>query len=484
MPVDTSIYSQLGAGVSNPLAVAMQLGQVRAQRENRAALNEQRAALAEERRQRAAIAAQQEADRQGSGAAIQAGEGVRGATLAWATQHAPHSVPSLTEYFDKADKSKAEIDKLENDLNNARLDHLGHLADGVLSHGGTPEALQAALALYAEQFPKEADQAKALGAQLGQLPPDQLTAHLEAQRNAAPYYQAQQQKAAERGPLKVAPGETVLGPDGKPTYTAPAKEEHSPIYKEFQDAQSQGFKGTFEQYQNADANRKRPAVDDTVPMLSPAGRDLAAKQFAMTGQLIPMGMGKQAATARAGIINRAAEMYQGLDLASQQAAYAANKDALKKLTVQRETIGAFEKTALKNIDLFLDQAGKVVDTGSPIANTVARMVSGKMLGSSDQAAYDAARQVAINEIAKITNGGGLSGVLSDSARQEIAAFNPKDATLKQTVSVLRTLKKDMENRASGLDEQIGGIRKIIATPPGQSAQTGTTIGRFSVEVKK
>lgn len=37
--------------------------------------------------------------------------------------------------------------------------------------------------------------------------------------------------------------------------------ERSPALREYQDAVSQGYKGTFEQYQTADANRKRPVVN-------------------------------------------------------------------------------------------------------------------------------------------------------------------------------------------------------------------------------
>ena len=50
--------------------------------------------------------------------------------------------------------------------------------------------------------------------------PDQVKAFLEQTRAMAPYYQAIQQKTAERGPVNVAPGNTVLGPDNKPVFTA------------------------------------------------------------------------------------------------------------------------------------------------------------------------------------------------------------------------------------------------------------------------
>lgn len=218
-------------------------------------------------------------------------------------------------------------------------------------------------------------------------------------------------------------------------------------------------------------NQATENQNEAAPDLTPEARDMAANQFAMSGQLPPMGMGKAGAKVRTDIMNRAAELYKGLDIASQKAAYEANKSSLVQLQKQRENIGAFENTAKKNIDLFLDTAGKVVDTGSPLANSLARNISGKMLGSPDQAAFDAARQVAVNEIAKVTSGGGLSSVLSDSARHEIAAFNPANATLAQTVAVMRLLKKDMENRTGSIDDQIKSIRERIATKPGETKNT-------------
>lgn len=237
--------------------------------------------------------------------------------------------------------------------------------------------------------------------------------------------------------------------------------------------------GLEQQRINAEKQRVNDAKGDKTE-LSPEGLDAAAMMFARTGQLPALGNGDK--DTRKKIINRAAVLMPGLDVASAKADYGANTDSLKTLQKQRDTIGAFETTAKSNIQLFLDQAGKVVDTGSPMANTAARLVSGKMLGSPDQAAYDAARQVAVNEIAKIVAGGGLNAVLSDSARQEISHFNPKDATLKQTVAVMRLLTSDMENRQHGLDDQIAAIQGRIkkSGTPDAPKSSGFTV----TEIKK
>lgn len=214
-----------------------------------------------------------------------------------------------------------------------------------------------------------------------------------------------------------------------------------------------------------------PPKDDAAPMLTPQGLDIAAHQFATNGQLPPMGMGAKAAQTRAAIINRAAELFPNLNIAGNRAGYEANRGSLVKLQAQRDAVGAFEQTALKNMDVFLEAAGKVVDTGSPMANRVARAVSGQMVGSENQAAYDAARAVLIPEIARIVTNPNLTSVLSDSAREEVAKFNPENATLAQTVRVMRLLKRDMQNRTESLDEQIATTQGRLGQTPGAGTAT-------------
>lgn len=208
-----------------------------------------------------------------------------------------------------------------------------------------------------------------------------------------------------------------------------------------------------------------------VTNLTPEGLDAAALNYAKTGVMPALGMGDK--NTRKEIINRAAAMMPGLDIASAKADFTANQESLKTMQKQRDAITSFEQTASKNIDLFLSVAGKVVDAGSPLANRPLRAITGALFGSEDQATYDAARQVAINEIAKITSNPTLAGQLSDSARHEVEAFNPQGSTLKQTVAVMRLLKTDMANRTAALDDTLGGIKARIKKGSGQP-DTGRT----------
>lgn len=220
---------------------------------------------------------------------------------------------------------------------------------------------------------------------------------------------------------------------------------------------------------NARTSASRLGQEDAVVNLTPEALRMTAHQFAMTGQLPPMGMGKAGAATRTKIINEAAGIYKDLDLPTQVAAFGANKESLKKLQGQRDAVGAFEDTALKNLDQFLATAKRVVDTGSPLINRPLRTLSGQLMGSPEMAAYNTARQTVVPEFAKLLSNPGLSGQLTDSARKEVEGVISGDATLKQVFATANILKNDAANRRSSLDEAISAIQKRIATTPGQTA---------------
>jgi hypothetical protein len=163
------------------------------------------------------------------------------------------------------------------------------------------------------------------------------------------------------------------------------------------------------------------------------------------------------------------------DLAVMGLAYKGDAASLKALQTQRDQIVTFEDTARKNLDLFLDAASKIPDTGVPWINSPLRTLDEKAVGSANMAAVNAARQVANNEIAKVTSGGGLSGVLSDAARKEVANYNPADATFKQTKAVADILRKDMANRHASLDAGLSAIKDRIGTTGAATTAPATTV---------
>src|SRR5262249_10405083 len=118
--------------------------------------------------------------------------------------------------------------------------------------------------------------------------------------------------------------------------------------------------------------------------------------------------------------------FSAQDLVMLQAAYKGDVESLKKFQAQRDQIVSFEQTAQKNLDLFITQAQKIVDSGVPWINKKLRDLGNNFGGSEAIAAANTARQIANNEIAKVTSGGGLGGVLSDSARNEVKEYNPAE----------------------------------------------------------
>lgn len=210
--------------------------------------------------------------------------------------------------------------------------------------------------------------------------------------------------------------------------------------------------------------------------ITPDSLDMIATQFAKTGALPALGMGKSSAGDRRKIFNRASELYPKVDIASNKADYDANKQSERTLTTNRDQIVSFENTAGKNLDNFLSTAKNIYDSDSPWINAPIRTINERGLGSADLAAFNAARQVAINEIAKVTSNPGLTGQLSDAARKEVESFIPSDATLKQIYSVAAILKSDMKNRHDSLDEQLKEIQKRIAAPPKSQAKSGPQKG--------
>lgn len=206
--------------------------------------------------------------------------------------------------------------------------------------------------------------------------------------------------------------------------------------------------------------------------MTPEAFDQAAEKYYQTGTMPQMGRNAQGMALQRAVMNRTAELHPGASLAEGSAEYAANKDSLKKLQTNLDSVSAFENTALKNIQLFRDQAKKVIDTGIPLLNAPLRGAA-KLLGSQDQAGFETALQVANNEIAKVTSSPGLSGVLSDAARKEVEAYNPKNATVGQAMHVADILTQDMANRHQSYQQQINDIQSRMKGGGGGGANTKT-----------
>lgn len=222
------------------------------------------------------------------------------------------------------------------------------------------------------------------------------------------------------------------------------------------------------------------AGKDQPVQLSGDALEAVTDVFLRTGQLPSLGLG--GVGVREKVFNRAGEILAGKGkpssnigdpIVTAKAAFSALQSSLTQLERQRAAVGAFEATALKNLDMFERTAEPIVDKGSPWINRPLRAVETKGLGSADLAAFNAARQVAMTEISRVISNPNLTGVLSDDARGEAGALIGPDATLKQIYSAADILKQDMANRRQSLDDEITNVRGQL-TPKTAPPTPGAT----------
>lgn len=226
----------------------------------------------------------------------------------------------------------------------------------------------------------------------------------------------------------------------------------------------------------ANTGAGKPAADVAKQFgMTPEAFDQAAEKYYQTGNMPQMGRNAQGMALQRAVMNRTAELHPGTSLAEGSAEYKANAESLKKLQGNLDSVSAFENTALKNLKLFRDQAQKVIDTGIPLINAPVRDAAKVLFGSESQAGMETALQVANNEIAKVTSSPGLSGVLSDSARKEVEAYNPKSATFGQAMHVADILEQDMKNRHESYQQQINDIKGRMSTTPASTSTTNKVL---------
>jgi hypothetical protein len=202
--------------------------------------------------------------------------------------------------------------------------------------------------------------------------------------------------------------------------------------------------------------------------------DQAAERYSQTGEL-PAGFARSPGTTAA-IIKRSAELHPDQNLAGNKATFAADTAALKKVQTQFDSMNAFEGTALKNLDLYIEKAKAIPDLGAKFANVPLRAITGNMIGTKAMAELEAARQTASTEVAKVLGSATGSGVLSDSQKQEALDVLNGNLPLSASVGVVETLKRDMGNRHQSYLDDINAIKGRMGSKtseqPASTAQPG------------
>ncbi len=195
--------------------------------------------------------------------------------------------------------------------------------------------------------------------------------------------------------------------------------------------------------------------------LSQDAVDMNAMRYAMTGQLPPTGMGKQAAADKRAIISRAAEITKQYNIKPEDwvtgmAQFKVTQGSLAQISKTQAMVTAAENTVVANADLALSLAPKGGGpTGSPVFNRWIQAGRKSVAGDPDVAKFDAALGTVADEYAKVmTSNTGTGGqATTDSARNEAYHRLNSAMNLQQLQGVIGIMKQEMSNRTASLQAQ-------------------------------
>lgn len=245
------------------------------------------------------------------------------------------------------------------------------------------------------------------------------------------------------------------------------RDEANMIYSRLRDQQDDAWKLRESERSQRNADRAYEldvqqfnATKGQIEPLTEGGLDLAATTLRVTGKMPALGMGKDPDRKR--IMNRAAEQAASLEqtpamVMQAQAAYRADGDALKRMTVARAAAHAFESKALEQSKLVASLSDKVSRTDYPIINGA--LVAGKVLtGNTNAHLLNNALLTFTTEYAKIMSGStGSSQGSTDSARREAAELISSalaKGTLRETITQMQ---REMKWTMDGYNATIANI---------------------------
>lgn len=163
------------------------------------------------------------------------------------------------------------------------------------------------------------------------------------------------------------------------------------------------------------------------------------------------------------------------DLALNKSDLHANATALTKLQSQHSAVNAFSSAATHNADLLEQTLRSLPDSGNTWLNRPIRDAAAAF-GSENMAAFNVFRKSLQDEYARIISNPNLTGVLSDTAREEMATILSPTATVGQIRASLKALKAESKNREQGLQGEIDVIRGRIKGGPQNAPPADTDAG--------
>lgn len=231
--------------------------------------------------------------------------------------------------------------------------------------------------------------------------------------------------------------------------------------------------------QNMTDARSKADATGTPEQFTPDAIANAASRYNIDGTLPPMGMGKSGVNARAAILNKAAELNQGVSGDDQRIAQIGNKAnsaALTKLQSSQSMIGAFEKNFNKNADMTLDLSKQVDNTGIPLANKWINAGKRAVTGDPQLSAYDLSIKATVNEYAKIISGSMGNTPAAEGEMKKVGDLLNAAQNDQQVAAVVQYMKKETANRMAGFDEEKASLRSSMKGGSATTSPTTPTVG--------
>jgi hypothetical protein len=397
-------------------------------------------------------------------------------------------VPQLTETFNKIDQEKATLVKTKQDTASAMQDYMGSLGAELKGAGYSPAAAGVVLAHLSEVDPNTAAQLRQQFTQ----DPSSIQRVADAAIAASPKQQeaiknaAQGAQADTENQIKQLQLKGMQGGAGGVVPGVPLENQEASAYMATHPGKN------LMDFAKAKASLSPMAVV-MGNQLGQGGQgsalDQAAERYSTDGSL-PAGFSRSPGTTAA-IIQRSAQLHPEQNIAANKATFSADSAALKKVQGTFDQVSAFENTAVRNLDLYVQKAEAIPDIGVKFANVPLRMITGGMIGEKNYAAMQAARQTAATEAAKVLSSATGSGVLSDSQKKDAMDVLNGNLPLAATRAVVNTFKQDFANRSAGYQQDIDAIKHRInpqagapSTPQASPAKSSDFFSAFGGQARQ
>lgn len=220
-------------------------------------------------------------------------------------------------------------------------------------------------------------------------------------------------------------------------------------------------------------------MEEVRSMLNPEAIDQAARLWAVERKFPTFVRGPYTFPMQTLIMNRAAELYPGLNPSENAANYSANKKALEQNQQMLSNVEAFSNTARRNAEIVRKSFAKIPDFNAQIANKPYREVQRLAANNPDLAAGLAAMESVINEYAKIINNPRLVGQMPLQAVEEMRRVVNGNMPLGSMVAALETLEQESANRHIELmntrDVLQSRINNLSATPEAKADKLNSDV---------